>query len=135
MPALARSAASLRVRGDDLDPSEVTKLLGAAPTLARAKGDLMKHGASATARGGLWLLRAKETAPAGIDRQVEEIFAQLPADLKIWRSLAARYHVDLFCGWFMNENNEGLEISADTLTALGNRGIKLAFDLYAPIEE
>jgi hypothetical protein len=44
----------------------------------------------------------------------------------IWRSLTARYRVDLFCGWFMNEGGEGLEVSAETLSALGNRGIKLA---------
>jgi hypothetical protein len=96
------------------------------------KGELRKPGGTAVARTGQWHLSAQKTAPADIDLQVAEILAQLPADPDLWRSLAARYQIDLFCGWFMNESNEGLEISLETLSALGNRGIKFGIDLYAP---
>lgn len=135
MAALARSKATLRIAGDDLSPPEMSRLLGATPTLARAKGEKMKPGGTATARSGLWHLSARDTEPADVDEQVGDILAQLPADLDVWRSLTARYRVDLFCGWFMNESNEGVEIAPGTLTSLGSRGIKLGVDLYKPTVE
>src|SRR4051812_3299816 len=107
MAALARSSATLRIGGDDLNPAEISQLLGATPTLALAKGQSRKPGIVATARTGQWHLGAKDTKPANIDEQVAEILALLPADLDVWRSLTARYRVDLFCGWFMNEVGEG----------------------------
>ncbi|WP_425309098.1 hypothetical protein AADG42_10165 [Ammonicoccus fulvus] len=39
------------------------------------------------------------------------------------------YDVDLFCGWFMQNWNEGVSISAVTLSALGARRIALDIDI------
>ncbi len=47
-------------------------------------------------------------------------------------ALASRFDIDLFCGWFMAGGNEGVELSPATLLALGERGIRLGIDLYAP---
>jgi hypothetical protein len=38
----------------------------------------------------------------------------------------------VFCGWFVNEGNEGVEIEPHALRALGERGIKLDLDIYGP---
>jgi hypothetical protein len=124
----------LRISGDDLDPPKLSQRLGATPTLACVKGEPRKPGGKAITRTGQWHLRAKNAEPADIDAQVAEILAQLPSNPDVWRSLASRYKIDLFCGWFMNESNEGLEIAAETLSALGTRGIKLGIDLYGPRE-
>jgi len=43
--------------------------------------------------------------------------------------------MDLFCGLFMKESSEGFSISPATLAMLGERGIELQFDIYAPINE
>jgi len=132
MAALARSAATLRISADDLNPQELSQLLGATPTLVCVKGEPRKPGGKTIARTGQWHLSAKAAEPADFDMQVAEILMQLPTDLDIRRSLGARYQIDLFCGWFMNENNEGMEIAAETLSGLGSRGIKRGVDLYAP---
>ena len=42
-----------------------------------------------------------------------------------------RYDVDLFCGLFMREGNEGLAISSKYLAELGARGIEIGLDIYA----
>ena len=55
---------------------------------------------------------------------------KLSPELDVWKSLAAEYEIDLFCGLFMNESNEGMEISPKALKALGDRGIVLSLDLY-----
>ena len=131
MAALAHSRATLRVSGDDLQPEEVTALLGAQPTMATTRGQ-----ANALDRGprvwrtGSWRLEAPDAAPANPDGQIAEILDELTPDLDVWRSLAARFRVDIFCGWFMGEDNEGVSLAPDTLRALGERGIRLDIDLY-----
>ena len=66
-----------------------------------------------------------------MDGQIREILSQVSADLDIWKSIAKKYRVNLFCGLFMNESNEGMAISSRSLIALGERGIELWFDIYS----
>ncbi|PUA80511.1 DUF4279 domain-containing protein [Nocardioides currus] len=131
MAELARAVASLRVVGDDLQPDDVSALLGCAPTNAWAKGDtLTSHGASRTARFGMWSLQAEEAEPGDLDAQVAAILSRLTQDETVWAEVGYRYDLDLFCGWFMKYGNEGTTIGPDTMSALGRRGIPLDIDLY-----
>lgn len=135
MATLERAVASLRISGDDLIPDDISQRLGASPTRAQRKGEIIptrSSGGSRIARFGLWHLDAAETAPGDLDAQVAELLGRLNPDLSVWRALSSRFRVDLFCGWFMGERNEGAEIAAATLLALGERGIRLGIDLYAP---
>ena len=63
--------------------------------------------------------------------KVREILAQLSGDIAVWKQLAEKYDMDVYCGWFMEKENEGLGISATTLLELGVRGIELSLDIYA----
>jgi hypothetical protein len=61
MAHLHRSLAALRIQGEDLDPSEISTLLGCAPSTRQRKGDLFTNkttGSSRTARygPGTWTL-------------------------------------------------------------------------------
>ncbi|WP_234082895.1 DUF4279 domain-containing protein [Azonexus sp. R2A61] len=133
MAHLARSVASLRIAGDELVPEEVSLLLGAQPTHAQRKGqELPSKAGVRIASFGHWRLHAIETEPENLDAQVAEILGQLTSNLDVWQSLTSRYRVDLFCGWFMEGSNEGVCISPLTLQALGERGIELGLDIYAP---
>lgn len=78
----------------------------------------------------MWRLRAKETEPENLDGQVSELLGQVTSDLSVWSDIATRFRVDLFCGWFMGSGNEGVEISPETMIALGQRGIQLSLDIY-----
>ena len=132
MAELSRAVATLRVMGVDLDPDEVTRLLGADPSMAYARGDEIpsKHGAARVAKFGFWSASGPETEPADIDAQATELVQRLTADLDVWQQLADRFHVDLFCGWFIEHLNEGVEISPATLMALAQRRITLSLDIY-----
>jgi len=134
MTALRRSVASLRVSGIDLIPEEITNLLGASPTKSYAKGDDLSTSNVRTriAKNGTWQLHANATEPEDFNLQVAELFHGLTDDLKIWSDLACRFKVDIFCGWFMQEGNEGVDISPSTLLMLGERSIALAIDIYGP---
>jgi hypothetical protein len=137
MPGLARAVATLRISGDTLNPGEVSGMLGATPTKAQKKGQELRSasGLTRTAKFGMWRLEALETASADFDGQVQEVLGKLTDDIAVWNRLASEYKVDLFCGWFMEMRNEGLEISDSTLLALGVRGIKLSLDIYAGDKE
>ena len=138
MASISQSAATLRVMGDDLIPAEVSSLLGGSPTSARTKGERIigkKTGNVRIARSGMWRLEAPDCNPADLDGQIAFIFEQLTEDLAIWRSLAQRFKMELFCGLFMECSNEGVEISPESLRVLGSRGVKIGLDVYGPLSD
>jgi hypothetical protein len=138
MAQLHRSVAALRISGEELDPAEITDLLGCAPTAGQRKGDVLTGGVagrSRIAKFGMWSLEASAQEPGSLDTQITELLGRLTPSLEVWSSISQRYDVDLFCGFFMHATNEGLEVSAESLAALGRRGIVLGIDMYAPILE
>ena len=133
MGHMQRSAATLRIVGDDLIPAEVSRLLGCAPSIAQKKGEVLigkKTGTKRIARTGMWRLQSMEREPENLDEQIEEILGKVTGDIETWQALTRRFRVDLFCGLFMGRGNEGLAISPGALFALGQRGIELALDVY-----
>jgi hypothetical protein len=138
MAQIHKSAATLRIRGDDLIPAEISRLLTCAPTTSQRKGDAIVGKRTSTkriARTGMWSLHSEDQEPEDLDRQIEEILARLTADIESWQTLARTCRMDLFGGLFMQGANEGLEISTTSLVALGRRGISLALDIYGPERE
>ena len=137
MAELARAVATLRIFGDALDPAEVTRVLGVEPSTAERKGEAIagRSGHVRVAKTGRWDLRLDECVPGDPDAQVQGLLARIRADIVVWRALASRFDIDLFCGWFMAGGNEGVELSPATLLALGERGIRLGIDLYAPDDD
>jgi Domain of unknown function (DUF4279) len=133
MATIARATATLRIIGDTLVPTDITTMLGVAPTSGQRKGEelLGKSGATRIAKFGMWRLQASETSPADLDAQVREILAKVSQDTSVWSKIASEFDVDLWCGWFLDKENEGLGISASTLRELGSRGIELSLDIYA----
>ena len=138
MSAVETSVVTLRIYGDDLVPQDITKLLGVSPTHAETKGQEIvgrKTGKVRIAKSGMWRLCASDRKPADIDGQIREIFSQIDADVTVWQSLTKKYRVNLFCGLFMSETNDGLGISPQSLAVLAERGIELWFDIYAPTDD
>ena len=138
MAHMHQSTASLRIIGDTLEPEEITRLLGCAPTCGHIKGHEWqgrKTGKTYTKDFGLWLLEASDCEPESLDEQVSQILGKLTNDLNVWESISQRFRIDLYCGLFMQETNEGLTLSTKTLLELGKRRVDLGLDVYAPISE
>lgn len=132
------STAVLRVFGDDLDPDEVSTLLGSSPSSSARKGDRLVNAAIGRVRilkTGRWSLSAVDNRPENIEAQIFTILGGVTDDLAVWRSLGERYRVDLFCGVFMESGNDNLRLSPQALLALGQRGIELELDIYDPADE
>lgn len=138
MAVLSGSAASLRFFGDDLDPDELTKLLGSPPTKSERKGEEIVgkvSGQKRTARSGGWRLRAERREPGDIDTQISEILDQLTNDTGVWQDLTTRFRADIFCGLFLKDGNEGISLSNETLERLAVRGLTIDFDIYDSSDE
>jgi hypothetical protein len=132
MAAISETHAALRFHGDDLDPDELSARLGGKPSTSARKGDVIrseKTGRERIAKTGSWILSIGRREPGDLDGQVEELLSSLSKDLSIWRSLG-KYHPDLFVGLFLQESNEGTEISPQSLSLLAERGIMLGLDIY-----
>jgi uncharacterized protein YjbJ (UPF0337 family) len=137
MAQLDRSVATLRIAGDNLDPSEISALLGHSASKQQVKGEVSVGkvtGRSRTAKTGLWRLKATDAMPEDLDGQIAELLGKLTNDRKVWELISDKYDIDLFCGLFMKVSNEGMSISAESMKALGARGIELSLDIYDPNE-
>ncbi len=133
MAELYRSCASLRLFGDDLEPDEITRLLCCLPTSSQKRGEIIRHrtdGGEHVAPRGKWLLEENGCCPGDLDGQIHRLLGRVSADLSVWHDLVSRFRTDLFCGIFLQQWNEGFSLSPKVLSALGNRGIKLDFDIY-----
>lgn len=122
MAFVARTEATLRVAGHDLDPSVISPLLGQSPSRAKKSTNASKR--------GVWLYSAKSRCPGSLDEQIIEIFSSLTNDLAVWSRVTRDYGTDLFCGIFLFERNEGISLSSASLRTLSERNVNLDLDIY-----
>lgn len=138
MARISESVVSLRIMGDRLIPSVITSVLGGVASFEQTKGqEIVSNNSDGKrmAQTGMWCLEAKNTSPENLDMQIAEIFSQLTTDLDKWKILNKKYRIDLFCGLFMKEDNEGLEMSPASLKLLSERGVVLGLDIYGSTED
>jgi hypothetical protein len=132
---LSRMSISLRVAGDALNPEEITAILGVEPDFSARKGEARRQRAGTVVqRVGIWSRRVRPSPSADwdLDGAITELLDQLPNDPAVWRGLAERFKLDVFCGLFMSHDNQGAELRPTTLQALAERGLVLDLDIYGP---
>ena len=131
MGPVKKITVTLRFRGDDLDPRELTKRLGSPrpPQLPKAE-----HGLPPPVRkgfqkrdGGACNWKQAMRTPSTIRLPNS---SPLSADCATWRDLSERYGGNLFVGVFLGSSNEGLTVAPETASAIGQRGLSLQLDIY-----
>ena len=126
---------TLGIHGDDVNPDELTAVLGQEPSHAHRVGDThvgSRTGATRVRKNGVWLLRVRGKPPQTADDLVAELLTRLPKDEILWQDLAKRFQIDLSFGVFMEGCNRGFELSSELVQVLARREISLSFDIYAP---
>ena len=127
--AMDSTSVALRFFGDELDPVELTRRLGAEPTASRRKGDNMPNVERTTSTGS-WLLTSERQSKSSLEAQITALFDRLTDDLAVWRDLTDRYKADLFCGLWSEAWNRGVCLSPALLTRISERGLSIGFDVY-----
>jgi hypothetical protein len=123
---------TLGIHGEDLDPAEISGLLGCAPTSARRRGDAPRSGRP-WAKGG-WLLSVEAKSPMGPEELVHLLLSRLPVDDALWSDLRQRFHVQLSFGIFTERWNRGFDLSAEAVRRITSLGAGVNFDIYADRE-
>jgi hypothetical protein len=122
-------AVALCIYGDELDPSDVTSLLGINPTHAHRRGDASGP-RSVPFKKGAWILELRRSEPIDLDVLYSELLAPLPAEQAIWASLAQKYelrldfavHTDAGCGFYL---------SPETFALMSSRHCAFNISIYA----
>lgn len=134
--AIKDATVTLRLFGDDLIPAEITKLLGALPTQARKKGEVVQDSRyDLEARTGSWLLKSALGGSTALSEQISSLLNQVTSDAKVWHQLTTRYSADLFCGIFLDEFNRDFDLPPQLVARLAKLGLGISFDLYGPVSE
>ncbi|MHA7840165.1 MAG: DUF4279 domain-containing protein [bacterium] len=132
MAAIARVRVSLRVFGDGLEPDEVSALLGREPSRSHRKGDPVradrKGGVEPT---GVWILDSHLSEKCEIEEHVESLLASVSNDVDEWSSLTDQFSASILCSAFLDQYNEGFEISPRLSQALAERGLVIDYDIYS----
>jgi Domain of unknown function (DUF4279) len=134
---VSTTSASLRIFGSDLDPDEMTRLLGKEPHRVQRRGQPMKLPDGSEGRiidFSSWTINAERTSPGDLDNQIAAILDGMTDDRSVWAAISGAYRMDIFCGLFMRDDPEEISISPKTLLSLGERGIKLSLDIYGPTD-
>jgi hypothetical protein len=132
MAIVSRTEVSLRIRGDELDPVEVSTELGGITSRAVRKGEIWHSpaGRPMVAKTGFCHYRAASMRPGDLDRQIQSLFDGLSQDTEIWLRLASHFKVELFCGAFLEEPNEGIGLSPATIMSISQRGASFELDIH-----
>jgi hypothetical protein len=116
----------LRVYGEELDPDQISALLGCHPSSAQRKGNPFP-------KEGRWILDIDSrecTENDDVDDGIRMLLERLPSDSGVWVSLTSTYAVDVFCGLFLASSNRGFGISAEVSRLLSDRNLEIGFDVY-----
>jgi len=122
---------TLAIYGDDLDPDEITHLLGVRPTRAHRQGDRPKPDSRFSFPQGAWFLERRGTAPVGPDELTNAVLDLLPTDPERWRPIWDRFDIQVcyrlhFSGW-----NKGFALPRELVARIAAIGALMSLDIYA----
>lgn len=125
-----RASLTLGIHGEQLDPEEISSLLGCAPTHQHRRGDARKGTAPPWKRGA-WLYSLENSPPALLAELVDSLFLQVSSEPTVWEGLRQRFDVQLGFGLFLSGINRGFELPHESLKRVAALGFTLHFDIYA----
>ena len=121
---------SLRIFGPNLDPDEVTQLMGRAPSLSYKAGDRTSARVATPRKKGMWILNSEADPKKDITEHVAAVLQAVPSEQELWRRLADRFSVDLYCVCEIDGPNSGFELPIDLVREIGSRHLSVQIDIY-----
>jgi hypothetical protein len=127
----------LSIYGDDLDPDEITEILGVEPDLSYRKDDERPRGSQYYKTGG-WELKSGEVLLSddgtGED-EFEKWVQSLPVETAAWGVLQKRYAVRVRLVGYTDQWNADFTISPTAILELGKRGLPLTVEPFLSLDE
>lgn len=129
-----RYTVELRIVGQNLNPDEVTRVLGLVPTRVARKGEPKVGGATSKWMANMW---GFEVFPPGKDdwsslgdgiESLLRTFGPIRDRLRVY---SAGNEIYVWCGHFTSSFDGGPSLSPTLLKSLGNFGVQLVLDTYS----
>jgi uncharacterized protein DUF4279 len=121
-------SATLRIHGDALDLSEITRSMGLAPTHTHKKGESRRPGGHPYAHDA-WHYSAGLPEDASLDVHLQILWADVAPARDFLLALKAKHKVDVFCGYRTNHRSAGFEVEAKSLAIFTALNIPFGFRL------
>lgn len=124
---------SLVVRGDDLAPEDVTRLLLIEPSHTRTRGlSLSERDGAPVAKFGSWIVKltSDETDEWDVSDAIRLLINRFPKASSVWKHLPVRSEVRLRIGLHLRTKNQGFSLPPDILQFAADRDIEIEFDIY-----
>jgi hypothetical protein len=122
----------LAIYGEDLDPDEVTRLLGIAPDRAFRRG--MLNEAGRPRRFGMWSIsmRGDSTTEPDVCVAIEMLLDRIRVAPDLWRvAVTDAQTMRVSAGLKLDAFNRGLDMRPDLLRRLADLRLELSLDIYA----
>jgi hypothetical protein len=126
---------SLSIHSDDLDPDEVTRVLGVEPDQTQCKGVPLPPRGDRPPRVpqiGMWLihLRPEQAPECDVQTAIARVLDQITVPLDVWHQARAGASARIFVGLFLDDYNRGFGIDPPLLRRAADLGVSLDFDFY-----
>lgn len=130
-PNCARTHATLRFVGHDLDPDAVSRELGIRPTYSVRRGDVSR---GIIRKEGAWALSTRGANDSrDLELHIRELLTQMPRKQPPIPTSASR--AEIHCVWHSATGHGGPVLSAAVVRWLAERGLGLDFDFYSDADD
>lgn len=135
---LNEATASFRVFGPDVDPVDVTALLGMEPSSSRRRGQELSSTTPegervprGVAREGGWVLDSACPRLLTLEEHLHALLDRLEPHTDVIAALRRQgFRVDLYCGYFQRSGQGGPTFSPAVLSRLSRLGVELGVDIF-----
>jgi hypothetical protein len=107
-------SATLRIHGEALDLSEITRSMGLVPTHTHKKGEPRGPGGYAYSDDA-WHYSAELPEEAPLDAHLQILWADVAPARDFLLAIKAKHKVDVFCGYRSNCNHAGFQVEPKSL--------------------
>lgn len=127
---------TLRIQHDELDPEEVTRLMGFEPDRSNRKGDPRSNPDYAPFRTGNWAYKPTHDESLPFAEQLGMVCDMVVQSRAQLDQLKRRgFYIDVFVGIFGDDSNVCFTVSPSELLILGSVGIPFVLDVYTDCAE
>jgi hypothetical protein len=129
--------ASLVITGKELDPEEITDILGINPHRRHKKHEKKKDGVREFSMGSWVYSSEKDIESFDVIDHVDWLVDQLlpiKNKLKLVQKMG-NINIVISIFWIMSSTNEALSFSPKLLNRMSNIGIEFEFDIFSPRDE
>jgi len=127
MSSIYKTIVSIRFYGKNLNPKEVERLLG-------FRGAVPFESTIKNLRDGdvVWTIRLENDEP--LENKIETLLHQFTNEIYLWKQIPEHIKADIFCGLFLEEWNQGFDLTPKIMSELSLRNLEIGFDIYSPTE-